>query len=294
MLYLIFSCLFFSARTLTNKEYTKDFSGTPSNMLFNAIGLSVTCIISILLGGVQVPSTRLLIIAAIFGLMFAGTVYFMLICYAKGPLGLVALIFNLCCVVPTMTGFILFKEPFSWMKLVGLLMFLGVVILSWQDGEAKDQGEKVYIPAKIWMPVTILTMLMNGSLSTMQNMAVHWCADESINTFNFWAYLIGGSALWIATFVCKLKKGDFSPVIEKKRRFFSLALICGLLASGGNIIIMYALKVLPASLAYPLQSSIITLSLYLIGLFWYKEARTRLGIPMVVLGILSIVFLSMA
>lgn len=295
MIFFLIATTSFLFRTLTNKEYTKNYSSMPSNMLFNAIGLSVTCVISIFLGGIGRPSPLLLLIASIFGLVFAGTVMLILVSFAKGPMGLVTLIFNLCCAVPAVTGVVIFKEGMNWMKGIGLALFLGVVLLSWRDGEAKgQQGKKEYVPAKVWMPVTILTMLMNGSLSMMQNMAVQWCPTESINVFNFWAYLIGGSALWIGVIVSKIGKKDFSEVKAKPVNFYVLALVCGILASAGNILIMHALKTMPSSIVYPLQCSLLTVATYLISLFYYKEARTKLGIPMVLLGLVSIVFLTVA
>ena len=89
MLYFLLSSLSFTARNLVNKEYTRRFSSKDSNLFFNTIGLTVTAVICALIGGFVKPSALLLLLAALFGVCFIATVYFLIVSYSKGPLGLV-------------------------------------------------------------------------------------------------------------------------------------------------------------------------------------------------------------
>lgn len=53
--FLVLSMLFFLMRTLCNKEYTKSFSSRQSNFVFNAISMTITCLVAALFGGVKNP-----------------------------------------------------------------------------------------------------------------------------------------------------------------------------------------------------------------------------------------------
>ena len=74
-----------------------------------------------------------------------------------------------------------------------------------------------YIPPKVWLPIALLTMLLNGSLSTIQNMTVQWAPDTSIMVFNFWAFLIGASLCWILLFIHKLRGGHLKRLLHSLR-----------------------------------------------------------------------------
>ena len=297
MLFLALSFISFQLRTLSNKEFTRSFSGLGPNLLFNAIGLSVTFIISLLTGGMVRPETGLLILAAIFGLLFAATVIVLLFAYGKGPLGPVSLVYHMSTFVPIIFSFTLFHEPLTWKTIVGLCLVLIVFILSSKDSEVKDEKKNgkasTFISPKVWMPITIAATLMNGTLAALQNMATQWFTAD-IMVFNFWSYLIGAAALWIALIVYKLTHHDLTQVKEKPVRFSLISLLCGLFASGGNIFIMYALSKMPSSIAFPLNSVLANIVTYLISLFYYKEGRSKYGIPMLIIGGVCIFLLSLA
>lgn len=293
MHFLLLSTLAFFIRNICNKEYTRHFSTKESNLFFNAISLSITCIISLIMGGANRPSALVLGLAVIFAVLFVATVYLLLISYSKGPMGLVALLFNFSMIIPIAFGFFLFKEPISWLKGLGLLCVLFVILLSWRDGEAKG-SKSVYIPAKFWLPVTLLTMICNGGLSTIQNMLVQWAPGADIMTFNFWAYLIGAGICWTLLLVFKLRGSKFDEIAAKPKAFFTSSTLCGLGSSFGNILNMFMLTLIPSTVAYPLKNSIITVATYLLSLFYYKEGRSKYGYLMLGMGIVSIVLLGIS
>lgn len=296
MVFFVLSILFFFVRTISNKEYTRYFSTSESNFLFNAICMTMTCVVSAICGGVKRPSALLLVLCTVFGLIFVATVYLMLVSYAKGPMGLVTLVFHLSSVVPVLAGFLIFHEKLNLYKILGFIAVISVFILSWLDSESKSDKRQntVYIPSRVYLPVTIAAMLLNGCLSTVQNMSVQWCEDSGIMTFNFYAYLIGAVCLWLILLICRLRGRSFGEIKEHPREFILQSLINGAGSTGGNILIMYALLTIPSTIAFPLSGSILTISSYLIGLIHYRETRTHYGILMVLLGVTSIVLLSLA
>ena len=288
----LFSFLF---RTLCNKEYSRNYSGLASNIFFNAIGLTMTLITSAVLGGVALPSSRLLLFASIYGILFVSTVIIILYAYAKGPLGPVQMIYSMSSLIPTLVGLIFFKEECNWMKIVGIILFVSVMILTALDKQAKGQeGKKAYVSPKIWMPIALAAMLTNGSLASIGALASSWNEEESILTFNFWAYLVGSSVLWIALLVCKLKKVAMPQIKATPGKFALISILCGILASSGNISLMYSLTMLDSSIAVPLQDVANVALLYLIGHFYYKEARSKYGIPMLICAAVGIVLLAIA
>ena len=293
MHFLLLSSLAFFIRNICNKEYTKHFAAKESNLFFNAISLSITCLISLAMGGAKRPSSLVLILAAIFAVLFVATVYLLLISYSKGPMGLVSLLFNFSMIIPITVGFLLFKEPISWLKGLGLLCGLFVLLLSWRDGEAKN-SKSVYIPAKIWLPVTLLTMVCNGGLSTIQNMLVQWAPGADIMTFNFWAYLIGAGICWLMLLIFKLRGSKFDEIAAKPKAFLSTSTLCGLGSSAGNILNMFMLTLIPSTVAYPLKNSLLTVATYLVSILYYKEGRSKYGYLMVGIGIVSSVLLGIS
>lgn len=293
MHFFIMASMSFIMRTLCNKEFSKRFRTNETNMFFNAISLTTTCVISALMGGMVKLSLPLLILAALFGALFIATVYFWVICLAKGPMGLVSLIFGLSSVVPITVGLTVFHEPMNLYKGLGLLCVLSVVLLSWKDGEAKGSKSK-YIPAKVWLPLTLFTTFLNGMLSSIQNMAVQWSGDFSTSVFNFWAFGFGALIGWAIVLIRRLRGTRYTEITAAPRSFWLLSVLCGLGSSGGNILIMYALSYIPSTVCYPLMSTTNTVVIYLLSLFYYKEGRSKYGYLMLAMGIASIVLLSIA
>lgn len=293
MHFFILAYISFFMRTICNKEFTTHFSHRETNLFFNAISLTTTCVISALAGGIAKPSALLFLLAALFGLIFVATVYLLIISYSKGPMGLVQLIFGMSSVVPITVGLTVFHEPMNLFKGLGLLCVLIVLLLSWRDSEAKN-STSVYIPTKVWLPITLFTTALNGCLSTIQNMTVQWEPNTSIMTFNFWAFLVGALACWLILLVHRLRGGHFPEVTAQPKAFAISSLLCGLGSSGGNILIMYALKYIPSTITYPLMSSLSTVSIYLLSILHYKEGRTRYGYLMIAIGLASIVLLGIS
>lgn len=296
MIFFVLSQLSFMFRTLCNKEYTRHFSSPASNILFNVIGLGVTFLISLIFKGAALPpSPAYLLLCLLFGTIFAVVVMLMLVCYSKGPLGQVNLVFQMCTLVPVVFGILVFHEAFNWQKGIGIALMLVVFVLSFLNSKAGDpSSDRVFVPARVWMPVTVLTMLLNGCLSTIQNSAVQLFPETKILTFNFWSFLFGTLILIVIYVIYRLGH-EADPLIKQQpAKFYTLALVCGMLSSGGNIFIMYALKTIPSTVAYPLLACINTVALHIIGLVFYKDARTRYGLAMILIGLVSIVLLNIA
>ena len=112
--------------------------------------------------------------------------------------------------------------------------------------------------------------------------------------FNFWAFLIGASVCWLILLIHKLRGGHFTEITAHPKAFTVSSLLCGLGSSGGNILIMYSLQYMPSTVVYPLQSSLATVSVYLLSLLHYKEGRTKYGYLMIAIGIVSIVLLGIS
>ena len=292
MLYFFLSSLSFTIRTLINKEYTRRFSSKDSNLLFNAIGLTVTAVICALIGGCEKPSALLLLLSAAFGICFIATVYFLIVSYSRGPFGLVQLVYGMSSVIPICIGLFLFNEPMSWLKGLGFVCVFFVLFLSWRDKEAKN-SKSIYIPVKIWLPITLLTTFLNGLLSGIQKIMVQVCPGTSTNVFNFWAFSIGALFGWIILLIMKLRGQPFTEVKKNPKTFNLLSLFCGIFAAGGNILIMYALLVLPASVCSPSLSTLNTIIIYVISLLYYKEGHSKYGFLMIGTGIVSIFLLAM-
>ena len=292
MLYFLLSSLSFTARNLVNKEYTRRFTSKDTNLFFNTIGLTVTSVICALIGGCIKPSGLLLLLAGLFGVCFIATVYFLIVSYARGPLGLVQLVFGMSSVVPICVGLFMFNEPMSLLKGLGLLCVLCVILLSWRDKEAKN-SKSVYIPAKVWLPITLFTTLLNGCLSAIQKLMVQWCPGTSTNVFNFWAFSIGALSGWIILLIMKMRGKHFPEVTKSPKSFTLISLLCGVFSSGGNILIMYALLSIPASVLSPSLSTLNTVIIYVISLLYYKEGHSKYGFLMIGMGILSIFLLAL-
>ena len=292
MLYFILSSLSFTLRNVANKEYTRRFTSKDTNLFFNTINLTVTSVICALIGGLQKPSALLLLLSALFGICFVATVYFLIISYSKGPMGLVQVVYGMSSVVPICVGVFLFNESLSWIKGLGLLCVLSVILLSWRDKEAKN-SKSVYIPAKIWLPVTLLTTLLNGCLSAIQKMVVQWVPGTSTNVFNFWAFSIGALLGWTLLLIMKLRGKHYPEVTKSPKTFTGLSILCGLFSSGGNILVMYALLTIPASVCNPALSTLNTIIVYVISLLYYKEGHSKYGLLMIAMGVLSIFLLAL-
>ena len=282
-------------RNICNKEFTKRFTAGETNLFYQAITLTVTCFFSAVAGGMHAPNMLFLIMSTVYAVVFVATVYLMIVCYSKGPMALVSLVLSMSSIVPVLVGLIGFREEMNLFKGIGLVCAFTVLILSWRDGEAKSGKKKYkYIPAKIWLPVTLLCMGLNGILSSLQNMAVQWAPNGNSMIFNFWSYLLGALICWVILLIRKAGGQKFPEVTKSPKSFTALSLLSGVGCAGINLLIMLALVYIPSSICYPLMSTVSTTSVFLLSLLYYKEGHSKFGYIMLVFSLVGIISFSFA
>ena len=158
-------------------------------------------------------------------------------------------------------------------------MFFSVLLLT-----SRKDGEKSFNVK--WLVFGLLSGLCNAFLGVIKRSVVSIYPDN-ILLFLAWGYLFTTIAALTAILVSKVRRRECVKVI-KTPKLLIYSLFTGFGNAGGSGFQMMALTTVSSAIIYPLTSSSLSVSLWLLSLLIYKETKLSLK------NILAVVFCVMA
>ena len=286
MAYLLLglSVVLSTGRNLFSKELSSVKFGTKSFFLCQGILFLCGGIALVLFGKIlfAVIATITFVYAIIYGLLLILAQWFYTMALAKGNTSLCSTVYSLGFILPTISGSILWSEPFSFLDLLGVLCAISAVIVSGLKSQSNKSGTKSYF----FIPLMI-AMLASGGLGIVQKLQQKSDYAEQKSIFLLIAFLLAaGISLLFSLFTKKVATEPTRP------RKFAVASCIGLFFGCCNLLNTSLAGMLDSAIFFPtLNIGVILLSM-ICGVIFFKEKIKKRELAVLILGGASILLLN--
>lgn len=268
------SVLFNSLSNLVSK---KNFKTDGDIYLFNAVLSLATLILFLFFLPGQATSAYTIIMGLIFGLLTVAANITKFHALSIGPMHITILFTTCQMIIPTLSGAVMFDEPFSIGKFVAMLFLLFFVYLSLD----KSGTGKINIK---WLIFCLICFFSTGAVGIMQKL--HQSSVHRDETMSFLT----------AAFVCSTSFSFFFAKKNKSEAHFGVkeyifAACCGITSFICNVFNLELSGILPSQLFFPVVNGVPLVLSSLVAIIIFKERVTPIQAVGLVGGTLSLVLL---
>lgn len=199
----------------------------------------------------------------------------------KGPIALVVLIANLAVVPSALVGALMFGEPLTATKLVGLILVAACLILTMRGGLQRS--------GKGGMPLALFAMAASAAALILQRYHQKTEVRAERNQFLFFAYLFCGIITLIILLF--LRKKDTTEKKISKGTVFS-AVFSGVALAVYQFILVFLSGRAQAMLMYPMLSGFTSIVNLLMCFIIFKERLSVRQIIGIIVGTVATVIMA--
>lgn len=282
-LVLIIVPLLGSAKSILQSIFGKKKHPTlKENFIFTAI-MSLVVIIFISIFFIRsLPSLETIIFGVIIGVLTWVFQVSFLQSLETGPVSITSIIVSLCLLIPTIFGMVFMQEAVTYTKIIGLcLIVISLILLNLEIKKDKF--------SYIWIIFVALAFVSYGVCNILQTYFKKLpCGDER-NELLLVTYIVCFILSLASAFLYKPKEK-----IDYKINFTNLffPIVSGLVLAGHNILMMFSLSILDASLYFPITSALKVIMTFIAGLIIFKEKPRLLQYVGVGLGVVAIILVN--
>lgn len=220
--------------------------------------------------------------AVVYAVLLILAQWFYTAALSNGNTALCSTVYSLGFVLPTLSGAILWSEPFSILDLFGILCAMSAVVVSGLNTQAKKKATKSYY----FIPL-VIAMFASGGLGIVQKIQQKSAYAEEKSLFLLIAFsLAAGISLLFALCAKKEVGASFCP---KK---LVVASCVGLCFGCCNLLNTSLAGLLDSAIFFPtLNIGVILLSM-ICGVIFFKEKIGKREIAVLILGGCSILLLN--
>lgn len=194
-----------------------------------------------------------------------------------GPMALTSIIASFSLLIPFLFGIILWNETLTLLKFIGIILLLFAIFFI---NIKKENG----FSAK-WLFCALITLLSNGICSVIQK--IHQIQFPALyrTEFMFWALLCVSIVLLVTH---NAKRNKKTPL-----KFSLLGTSAGVANCLANYIVLYLSATENASVLFPIISVANIITVWTIGILFFKEKLRLLQTIGLIIGIISVVLLKL-
>jgi drug/metabolite transporter (DMT)-like permease len=192
-----------------------------------------------------------------------------------GPMALTSIIASFSLIIPFLFGIILWNESLTLLKFFGVILLLLSIFLI---NIKKESG----FSAK-WLFYALVTLLSNGFCSVIQKMHQIKFPTLYRTEFMFWALLCVSIILTITYNTKRNGKVKFG--------FSLLGIASGIANCCANFIVLFLSATENASVLFPIIAVANIITVWVIGILFFKERLKVLQAIGLVMGVVSVVLL---
>jgi drug/metabolite transporter (DMT)-like permease len=229
-----------------------------------------------------VVAYQTLIYAAVYAILLIFAQWFYTAALAKGNTALCSTVYSLGFIFPTLSGVILWSEPFSILDVLGILCAVSAVIVSGLKLQSIEQTGKYYY----FIPL-VIAMLASGGLGIVQKLQQKSAHAEQKSIFLLIAFTLAAVISFIFSLFAK-KQGD--PPFRRGK--LAVASCIGVCFGCCNLLNTTLAGLLDSAIFFPtLNIGVILLSM-ICGVIFFKERILKKEITVLILGGVSILLLN--
>ncbi len=226
-------------------------------------------------------NSGLIAYSAGFAVAYTAANVFSIEAIAHGSLSLSSLIISYSLMIPTVYGLIFLNDP------VGAGFISGMVLLAVSLFTVNRRGGSSPVTLK-WLIYVFLAFLGNGMCSVVQKMQQLAFDGGYKNEFMILSLAISSVLLVIA--VIKKERKDIRCAVMSG---WHMAVGCGIANGIVNLFVMILSGRMPVSLMFPLISAGGIIVTFFVSRYLYKEKLTKTQLAGFVIGVASVVLLSL-
>lgn len=217
---------------------------------------------------------------AIYGLLLISAQWLYTLALRSGYASVCSVIYSLGFIVPTIVGTIFWNEEFTIKNIIGLVLALGVILLTLKSDNTSSTGSKKFI---LFM---IVSMFSAGGLGLMQK--IQQTSEVSHETG---AFLIVGFTVAVicslTAFLISKKQHSYNNYILQKANVFPV--LTGMSFGGVNFFNTVLAGRMKSAVFFPVQNIATVIACTLCGIIVFKE-KVSLRIAMILLlGIATVI-----
>ena len=225
--------------------------------------------------------------AAIYGLCLILAQWFYTSALSSGNTSLCATVYSLGFIIPTLSGAVLWSEPFSFLDGSGILAATLAVIVSGLGKGGSEKEQRKGAKALYFLPL-LIAMLSSGALGLIQKIQQQSPYADEKPAFLIIAFAFAATTSLI--FAAFVKKPSSAPFTRVK---LAIASLVGLVFGACNMLNTTLAGMLDSAVLFPtLNLSIILLST-LAGAILFKEKIAWRECAVILLGTASILLLNL-
>lgn len=237
----------------------------------------------------------------LFALFYAGSTITFVLAVGCGSLALTTTIHSFALIIPTVLGFLVWDEPISIFKIVGIVLFAAALLLM---GEKAEQGKKLL--STKWIVLMIISFFCEGlapvAIKLHSAALGENAASECNDVFMVMAYGMAFVGIFVAALLREGRiriprpdgKGTKSFMLDSLKIAIPLASLGGICNGVYNLMnTVVANNNLNVSVFYPVISAGQLIFTCIVAVVFFKERLTVKQLCAIFCGIVAIVLLNM-
>lgn len=278
---------------ITKNSFVKKYDSAADKYLFIAFGCVVSVAVLFLFGGIKTLSLFTFLTACGFGALTLIQSYFMLRAYDTGSFAYTSVIVSLSTIIPAFSGAIFWGETLYPAQIVEIVLLVACFMLCvGKDREKKQMSIK-------WLSYVLIAFLSTGFIGVMQKVHQSSAYADELNGFLIISFAISAISSGICAVVALKRKtdGQKSAVYEEKKTengiiYIALIILSGVGVALNNVINLYLSGKVDSAVFFPVVNGGGLILVTLCAVVLYREKLSVKQWIGIVVGIISVVFLS--
>lgn len=244
--------------------------------MFFAAGILITVFNLDFLGNI---SALTVCYGVVYGLLLILAQWMYTLALRSGYTSVCSVIYSLGFIVPTIAGTVFWNEEFTVKNVIGLVIALGVILLTLKSDNTSSTGSKRFIP------LMIISMLSAGGLGLMQKLQQTSEVSHETGAFLIVGFTVAVVCSLTAFLICK-KQDNY---ILKKENIFPV--LTGMSFGGVNFFNTILAGRMKSAVFFPVQNIATVIACTLCGIIVFKEKMSLRIAMILLLGIATVILL---
>ncbi len=196
---------------------------------------------------------------------------------ATGPMALTSIIASFSLLIPFFCGICFWDEPLTFFGVCGIILLLLSIVLI--------NGKRFSGISYKWLIYALATLFTNGICSVIQK--YHQLQFPTLYRTEFMIFALLSVLIVLSVTLC------FDRQRKQTFTFSGLGIVSGVLNCTASYIVLYLSATENASVLFPIVSVANIITVWIIGILYFKEKLTILQTIGLLLGVISIVLLKL-
>ena len=286
LLFLGLSITLSSVRNILSKGISDVKFGTKQFFLTQACIFICGSFVLILVANqnFERPSFPTLFYATLYGILLLSAQYCYTSALKKGNIGICSTVYSLGFIFPTLSGNLFWNERLTGLNIIGILMVIPTIIISGMPSSKNGQQKNI----NTYIIPLMSAMLSSGGLGIMQKVQQNSHYPEQKNFFVISAFALAGTISFLISLFAKRE-----PQIKIGRKLIFGAGIGGAFGLC-NLLNTILAGQLDSAVFFPVLNIGTIFFSIVSGIIFYKEKISRNDLISFLLGIISILLITIA